>query len=217
MRVRFFGSVATAFACVVASCAFPSNTDTSACAKDAEACPESSKVATTVTCDCKCTIGLSDELGDTYEGSLSLCLPAPLNPTTASSAQLQTLASLASHDYDQQVFKFCSERVASFLNAAIKTPVGQVRACAVPVDCQCTTKGAKDDSMACHAQCAEIDCDQHNCPYVLRHGSKVDMGRCFCSRARSCGTVMPREDEPALCRDWAHPKDAGADSATSHD
>jgi hypothetical protein len=133
-----------------------------------------------------------------------VCLPAALNAFSGSDVQKTALHSLEGHAFDQRVFQYCSKEVATFLRTAIKAPVG-LRACAVPVHCSCTTKGAQLDSDKCHAECPEIACDAKNCPGLLRRNSKLDTSTCFCSRADACGVTAPRAEEPKLCHDWSTP------------
>lgn len=204
MHTPWFGCAVTAIAVVAASCSFPTDKASPSCATDAQLCPKSSKAATSVTCDCRCTVGLSEETGQTYDGHVAVCLPAALNGMLASGDTLSGLSALDARAFDQRVFQYCSEDVATFLRTAIRAPVG-LFACAVPIHCECTTKGALDDSGVCHSDCDEIDCTKKNCPGVLWKGAKLDTSVCQCTRATACGTVSPGAERPAVCRDWATP------------
>jgi hypothetical protein len=203
MRKSGLVCTATVLAFIVASCRFPQDDPaSSACEKDPQMCPRSSKAATSVTCDCKCTVGLSDDTGDTYEGHVPVCLPPELNVALADGEVRSGLSALDARVFDQRVFDYCSQDVARFLRTTIKAPVG-FRACAVPLHCECTTKGALRDSSACHADCQDVACTQKNCPGVLWKHSKLDTAVCRCSRSTACGTVSPVAESHAVCHDWA--------------
>jgi hypothetical protein len=133
-----------------------------------------------------------------------VCLPAQLNKFFASELQRTTLDTLDAPAFDQRVFQYCSQEVSRFLRTAIKAPVG-LRACAVPVHCSCTTKGAQMDSDKCHSDCPEVACDAKNCPGLLRKNGKLDASTCFCSRADACGTIAPSSDRANMCHDWLTP------------
>jgi len=202
MRMRLVGSSAIAVMLVTASCRFPSTQGGPSCNDDPALCPPSTKTATSVTCDCTCTIG-AIEGEDHYNGRVAVCLPAALNGTIASGEQQIALAALDARTFDQRIFGYCSQEVAPFLRAAIKAQARvRLAACAVPVSCECTTKGTERDSAACHTECAEVACDPRSCRAVLQASSKLDMSSCGCSRAAVCGDVQPPEDAPRLCRDW---------------
>jgi hypothetical protein len=148
---------------------------------------------------------VSEDTGQNFDGNIAVCLPAELNRATASDEQELALQSLEPRVFDQRVYKYCSKDVASFLRSAIRVPARLVLACAVPIHCECTTKGTQADTNLCHAGCTDIPCDAKNCPSVLRKNEKIDLQSCFCSRASTCGDVTPAVDEPGLCRDWTRP------------
>jgi hypothetical protein len=215
MRIPWLVCEATAFAVVLASCSFPSDKPAPSCESNAEECPRSSKAATSVTCDCHCTVGLSDDTGQGYDGRVAVCLPPELNGVAAVGQVRSALSTLDTHDFDQRVFQYCSQDVARFLRTTIRAPVG-LRACAVPLTCECTTKGAVHDSPVCHAPCEDVECTRQNCPAVLWNGANLDASACRCSRASACGAVAPVAERPGVCRDWLTPvsprpgDDAGA-------
>lgn len=95
MRVgHLLGASATTLSLLVASCRFPS-TRASSCDEDAALCPPSSKSATSVTCDCHCTIGFSEDTGQNFAGHVAVCLPPALNGAIAASAQQAALRAVA--------------------------------------------------------------------------------------------------------------------------
>ena len=202
MRTRWNERCAIAIAVVVMSCSVPSSDGESTCEDDAELCPESSQAATSVTCDCRCTLGVSEDEGLKFEGVIDVCLPAPLNPKIASDVQMVARQALTTREFDQRVFKYCSQDVARFIRTTVKSRAKGVGSCAMPVRCECTTKGASRDSGVCHAPCPDVPCDEKNCPAVLWHGGKLDGTACTCSRATACGAVVPAEEDPGFCRDW---------------
>jgi hypothetical protein len=206
MRGHLIGTSATTLVLsfVAASCRFPSSQSPS-CDDDKELCPKSSRSATSVTCDCRCTLGVSEDTGQNFDGHIAVCLPAELNRATARDDQQLKLESLEPRVFDQRVFQYCSKDVARFLRSAIRVPARLVLACAVPITCTCTTKGTQADTNLCHSECNDVACDAKNCPSVLRKDEKVDLQSCFCSRAETCGVVTPAVDAPALCRDWTRP------------
>lgn len=202
MRSRFVEMLAAATSFVAASCQFPTM-EAPSCDDDAALCPESSPKATSVTCDCRCTIGSSVGSGNAYQGRVAVCLPAALNARTASAEQRLALDALEPRIFDQRVYGYCSQTVAGFVRAAIKGHAGlKLAACTMPVRCDCTTTGTTRDSAVCHEPCAEIPCDDHKCPTILRRDAKLEIPACSCSRASACGLSSPPEEQPGLCRDW---------------
>jgi len=201
MRMRVAECCAIVVVAVIASCRFPDSPDPD-CDDDLSLCPRSSKAATSVICDCRCEIGISDA-AEHYDGRVAVCLPTELNPTTASDEQRVALRTLDARTFDQRVFGYCSQDVARFVRAAVKAQARvRIAACAVPVSCTCSTKGTRRDSPACRAPCPEVACEPKTCKAVIQKGSKLDMSACECSRASACGAVAPPEGEPVLCRDW---------------
>src|SRR4051812_8615388 len=114
MRTRLVEFYATAVSVGVASCNFPSTTPPS-CDDDVELCPHSSRNATSVTCDCKCTIGGGEDSINQFQGPVAACLPAGLNRITGSDEQRVALQSMEERSFDQRVFRYCSGDVAGFL------------------------------------------------------------------------------------------------------
>lgn len=206
MRTRIVESLGTLLVTTLlvvgASCRFPS-AEAPSCDDDLELCPHSSTAATSVTCDCRCTIGASEDTGSTYEGGYAVCLPPELNQSTASDVQRAALQDLDQREFDQRVFRYCSRDVARFVRTTIKLhSLLRLAACVQPVMCECTTKGTQRDSSVCRKPCTERACDDRNCPTVLRKGAQIDMSACTCTRASVCGVVAPQEEKPGLCRDW---------------
>src|SRR4051794_18093530 len=103
MRTHCFEGSLAVLAFVVASCTFPRDSGDSSCEDDSQLCPQSSRAATSVTCDCKCTIGISDDTGESYDGHVAVCLPAELNATSTSGTDetRSALRTLESHQFDQ--------------------------------------------------------------------------------------------------------------------
>jgi hypothetical protein len=147
---------------------------------------------------------VSDDTGDNYAGRVAVCLPAELNSMIAAGEVQTKLHTLDERTFDQRVYQYCSQDVARFLRATIKAPIG-LRACAIPLHCECTTKGALRDSTACHSDCKDVACTKKNCPAVLWRHSKLDASVCYCSRSSACGAVSPLAGHPAICRDWLTP------------
>jgi len=90
MRGRLLGTSATTPSMVVvgvgavvlvlvASCGFPTSRGPT-CADEIELCPQSSKSATSVTCDCRCTVGFTEDTGQTFDGHVAVCLPPAAAP-----------------------------------------------------------------------------------------------------------------------------------------
>lgn len=204
MPGNLIGASATILAILVASCRFPASHGTS-CDDDVALCPHSSTVATSVTCDCRCTLGFGEAAGQSFDGHIAMCLPSELNTATASSDQMISLRSIDAQTFDQRVYQFCSRDVAGFLRTMIRVPRQIVLACTLPVKCDCSTSGTKLDSPTCHTRCGEKPCDSHSCPFILRNTGQMDLDTCSCSRVSSCGTVAPAEDLPPLCKDWTPP------------
>jgi hypothetical protein len=203
MRARLaFGTATAAIAFVIASCRFPS--PGASCDDDPSRCPESSRAANSVTCDCECTVGLSESTGDTFKGKVAVCLPAELNAEVATPDEQASLDALEPKAFNQRVYQYCSRTVADFMRTAIRLQAREVIACAVPLSCTCNTQGATTSSSTCRTGCKEVACDTANCRAVLRksgHDALVTMGACFCSRASACGSTSPSHDTPGICRD----------------
>lgn len=204
MRGRLLGTSATTLV-LVASCRFPSSRGAS-CEDDVALCPQSSRSASSVTCDCRCTVGFSEDTGQIFDGHVAVCLPPALNGAMAAGEQKLALSAIEPRVFDQRVFQFCSRDVAAFLRSSIRMPGRLVLGCRTPVTCDCATAGTQTDSEVCHAQCEDVACDTRNCTSVLDKESTVGLTSCFCSRVSSCASVEPSAEAPALCRDWLRPR-----------
>lgn len=206
MRTPFVGRFGTTLALLltIASCGFPSSTSAPSCDSDVSLCPQSTRDATSVSCDCECTLGIDvTDSSSKYAGRVDVCLPAELNVMTASPDQRVALDSLEPQLFDQRVFGYCSHDVADFLRTAIQARANvTLVACAVPLKCECTTQGTRHDSSVCHAGCDDIACDTTSCTAVLTADQKLGLSRCFCSRATACGLTVPASSTPGVCRDW---------------
>jgi hypothetical protein len=201
MPTRFVGIVETALVVAVTSCQFPSMHAPS-CDDDIELCPKSSTVANSVTCDCRCTVGASEDTGKSYVGQIAVCLPPELSSTTASDEQRVAIQALEPRDFDQRVFRYCSREVTRFLRTTVKMhSLLRLASCVQPVMCECSTAGTTRESSVCRSPCREKACDDENCPSVLMTDATLSTRSCNCSRASVCGQVAPEEDRPGLCRD----------------
>lgn len=182
----------------VASCTFPEGSQPT-CDDDPEQCPRSSRSANVVSCDCTCEIGLF--VGEeTFRGAVPACLPPALNARIATGAQALALDTMPARDFDQRVYRFCSEDVAAFVRAVVRTQAKSRSACIVPVKCECTTAGARFETASCDVPCGDTPCTNETCHGVLRSDNSIDPSECLCTRAKACGTVVPDVDRRALCR-----------------
>ena len=175
-----------------------------ACEEDESLCPSSTRQATDVACDCTCVAGYSGITPTReFEGEVSACLPPDLNMKIAMPEQRDAIGKMTSAQYNQRVFKFCSEKVAGFLDDLIEQqqrPRDLRAMCMGPrIRCKCSTTGAHEQTPACSTQCAEKECDKDNCLPLLKVGGLVDMTGCSCSRVNACGSVSPTSSEPPLC------------------
>ncbi len=199
MRSRFAGPCFVALALVAMSCRFPGDHQTT-CDDDIDLCPESVTSATSVACDCECTLGIARTPDNgTYEGTVTACLPPSLNVKLASNAELTAMQAMASSDFDQRVFRFCSHTVADFVRSAIRMHGQLPLACAVPVRCTCTTTGARIDSPFCRAQCKDVACSDTACLTPLRTNQTLDLTACGCSRSAACGETVPAIGQAPFC------------------
>jgi hypothetical protein len=175
-----------------------------ACEGDESLCPSSSRQATDLACDCRCVAGYAGITPTrVFEGEISACLPPDLNASTASPEQREMLVNMPSGQFNQRVFKYCSEKVASFLNEVIEDqqrPRDLRGMCMGPrIRCSCSTTGAHEQTPACSAPCADRECDRENCLPMLKVGGIVDASGCACSRVNACGSITPPAKEPPLC------------------
>ncbi|MBX3192405.1 MAG: hypothetical protein KF819_35770 [Labilithrix sp.] len=187
---------------LAAGCGISPDPPPPTCADDPSLCPTSTKTATLMGCECKCTIGMFGE-GRSWEGGLNVCLPPALNVHTASPEQLRALTAMSQREFDQRAYRYCSSTVSEFLRLAIKGRGSYPISCATPVECECTTTGANGDSRLCRKACADVPCVSETCIGVIRKDETIDMSECTCTRAASCSGEAPGADEPPLCRDHA--------------
>jgi hypothetical protein len=173
---------------------------TPTCADNADLCPKSTRTATMMACDCKCTIGMFGK-GRSWRGALAVCLPPQLNARLASPEQLRALETMTQRTFDQDVYRYCSSMVADFLRLGIKARGTYPIDCATPVDCECSTKGALYDSRQCRTPCADVACTSDTCLGIIRKDETIDMSACVCNRASACGGDAPEPEAPPLCRD----------------
>jgi len=176
----------------------------SPCEEDESQCPASSRQATDVACDCRCVAGYSGITPTReFEGEVSACLPPDLNVKLAMPEQLDAISKMSSEQYNQRVYKFCSEKVAGFLDDLIEQqqrPRDLKAMCIGPrIRCKCSTTGAQEQTAACSTSCADRECDKDNCLPLLRVGGSVDTSGCSCSRVNVCGSMSPSTSEPPLC------------------
>ncbi|MDF2692096.1 MAG: hypothetical protein K0S65_479 [Labilithrix sp.] len=176
----------------------------SACEKDEALCPSSTKQATDVACDCRCVAGYSGITPTReFEGSVYACLPPTLNVKTASPVQRDAINAMPSAEYNQRVFKHCSEDVAGFLNELIEEqqrPRDLRSMCVGPrIRCECGTAGAHEQTPQCSAPCTDRECTAETCLPMLKVGGTIDAAACACSRVNACGTMTPASSEPPMC------------------
>jgi hypothetical protein len=191
------------------ACAPVSRDDTKPdCADDEALCPTSLKTATRVACNCECRfprLPLSRAKTVEYAGKLIACLPPDLNPSTGSPEQRQALEQMPQGQYNQRVFKFCSEDVSEWLSLTIKSQLARFEqvpaglACQ-PNDCRCTTEGATVTYPPCATPCEERLCEKASCQPILRRGGILDFSGCYCNRTSACGFTSPPTAKPPLCR-----------------
>jgi hypothetical protein len=202
MRTRLVELMATAIALVASSCRFPS-TSSPTCDEDIDLCPKSERTATSVTCDCHCTIGGGENPANNFDGAIAMCLPPALNTITANDEQRVALDAMEQRAFNQRVYQYCSGSVAGFVRIAIKAHANlKLAACVMPVRCECKTAGTHRDSFSCHSTCADRPCDAKNCTSILRRESKLDIAACSCSRGTVCGESAPPTEDDGVCRDW---------------
>lgn len=179
------------------------------CDDDELLCPTSKKTATRVACNCECQLPrvplLSGVKDNRYRGKLIACLPTSLNPSTANPAERQALNEMPQGQYNQRVFKFCSEDIAEWLSLTVKSQLARFEqvpaglACQ-PHECTCGTEGATVTYAPCGESCDEKECDRSNCQPILRKGGILDVSSCYCTRTKACGFTSPPSSKPGLCR-----------------
>lgn len=177
------------------------------CADDPLLCPSSVKTATRVACNCECQlprIPLSTK-NRRYRGKMLACLPAGLNPGLGAPEDKQALNDLSPSDYNQKVFKYCSEDIAEWLSLTVKSQLARFDevpaglACQ-PQECTCSTEGANVTYLPCQQDCEERECSNQNCQPILRQGGILDLSSCLCSRTKACGFTSPPSNKPGICR-----------------
>jgi hypothetical protein len=178
------------------------------CGDDASLCPQSEKSATAVACSCSCelpTIPLSGTKAPTYRGNIVTCLPPALNPRTGTEVEQAAVTAMVQSQFDQNVFKFCSEDVAQWLSRTVASQVRRLAqipealACQ-PYKCTCSTEGASIQSAWCEDPCEETRCDEKTCMPILRRGGILSPSSCICTRTEACGDTSPPASKPPLCR-----------------
>lgn len=175
-----------------------------ACERDPSQCPVSERLSTDVACDCRCVAGYSG-LTPTreFEGTVPVCLPPELNAKLATGDQLSALNAMPDEAFNQKVFKYCSDKVATFLDSLIEEqqrPEDLDSMCVGPrIRCSCTTTGAQGETGTCSTPCEDTKCDKQNCISLLKVGGGVDAAGCGCSRVDGCGSLTPAEGESPVC------------------
>jgi hypothetical protein len=203
MRKKLVVSAFVTVLCVLAGCAVEQKKG-SPCEGDESLCPTSLREATDVACDCHCVAGYSGITPTReFDGEISTCLPPALNPAIGSDEQREAAAAMTDVQFNQRVFKFCSDTVASYLGDLIEQqqrPKDMSAACVGPrIRCSCGTKGATEVTPVCSSPCADTECDRTNCQPMLKVGNVIDAVGCGCSRVSACGDVTPAPSEPPLC------------------
>lgn len=204
VAVRLVVTTLVSAVCVFCGCGMGEDDKPSACEENEELCPRSSRLATDVACDCRCVAGFSGLTPTrSFEGTISACLPPELNPVTSTPEQRDAALELRSAQFNQRVFKFCSDKVASYLDDLIEMqqrPRDLQAMCMGPrIRCKCTTAGAQQQTTVCSTPCADRECDKQNCLPLLRVGGTVDASGCTCSRVNACGNVTPNIGESPIC------------------
>ncbi len=194
--------VASVAAVTLAVACLPQREADTECRDDGTDCPIFPRNATKVECECTCDIATSLTESRTFSGAVETCLPPRLNVVTASGDQRVAMEGMSDAIYSRNVYDVCRDSVAHFIQTVVRgqlssgsTPVCLSR----PVDCRCAPNKAWADPM-CRNPCPEIECNKTSCAPLLREHDVLYPDACVCTRARSCGTVVPAEDEAALCR-----------------
>jgi hypothetical protein len=141
-----------------------------------------------------------------YAGDLAFCLPARLNAKLASPTEQAELAAMSAAAYNQNVFRFCSETAARFVDRVVERQQHRDPRveCIGAVSCSCTTKGASGDSTTCSRPCADLACGDDNCPLLLRQYGQLSNRGCRCTRVSTCGETTPPAGDPPLCAPAPH-------------
>jgi hypothetical protein len=140
-----------------------------------------------------------------FDGRLATCLPPSLNHTLATGADLQALQAMSQQQFNQDVFRFCSEDVADWLSLTVKSQVARIAQVPAglgcePYRCKCATNGATTNYGPCERQCDERPCNQQSCMPILRQEGYLETDSCLCGRTEACGFVAPAKGKPPLCR-----------------
>lgn len=190
--------------CAISGCNVLGEDKPSACEQDEALCPTSSRQATDIGCDCHCVAGYAGITPTRdFDGEISACLPPSLNLHLSTPEQRDAANALSQAQFNQKVFKYCSDTIATYVTDLIEEqqrPRDLGAICVGPrIKCKCTTAGAHDETSTCAAPCADKECDQDNCQPLLKVGGILDASGCQCSRVSSCGAVAPPAAEPPVC------------------
>lgn len=191
---------------VVTACAaacLPQEAAAPTCDDEAGQCPSFPREATKVACDCTCEVSVSITKKRRFTGDFQTCLPPEMNRTTASPEQLAILDAMTDQTFGKRIFDLCSDRVADFVETIAREQIGERTAALCvprPVSCRCAPRRAWRDGDLCDQPCPEIECTKTSCSPLLRERETLYTEACVCTRVRSCGRVVPTDEEPALCR-----------------
>lgn len=190
--------------CVFSGCGLAPEDKPTPCETDESQCPVSSRLATDVACECKCVAGFAGITPTrAFEGEISTCLPPSLNVNIVPPDQKDSLEALTDAEFNQRVYKFCSQNVAGFLDDLVgqqQSPRDLSAMCVGPrIKCECSTSGAHQQTAACSTSCVDQVCDASNCLPLFKVGGLVDATGCACSRVNMCGSLTPPSSDPPLC------------------
>lgn len=172
------------------------------CGEGTDDCPTFSKDATKIACECTCEIATSLTSSRSFSGIIDTCLPPSLNRTTASIDQRVAIDTMTDATYSKHVYDVCRDSVAHFIQTITRSQLGSESSplCMTrPVDCHCAPRDATTDTL-CTRPCPDIECTRSSCEPLLRERGTLYVDACICTRARACGTAVPADGEPALCR-----------------
>lgn len=134
-----------------------------------------------------------------------MCLPPSLNAKIASPPELEAMSKMSPVEYNQAVYRFCSNTVADYLDELITDQQRERSSdlsglCLGPrIRCSCTTRGATEESRSCGQGCDDVECSSDNCLSLLRRDNSIDANGCGCSRVSACGKATPRVGEAPMC------------------
>lgn len=205
MRIKL-ALISILCACLIGSCAAVEEVSRTGCDADETLCPSSTRTATDVVCDCSCVAGWSGLTRTRkFTGAVAMCLPSTLNATIASPEELDALSKMSDAEYNQAVYGFCSQTVASYVDELITEQQRQRNSnlhgvCVGPhIRCSCTTRGATEQTRSCSKPCQDVECASDNCLSLLRRDNSIDSSACACSRVNACGRSIPRAEEAPMC------------------